>query len=151
MLGMFAYVGVCLAIAGILTVIYALTRPISARGDMRTWRVLVLFLVVVGALPYLWCEALTKIYGKRMRAPVEKVIDELKINGGLRYFRVITCSGTKARVVAVGQDNEDWGGTEQPVVAINLSKHGTEWSADSYNVVNSLARNKDSYTLPPYW
>lgn len=118
---------------------------------MRTWRALLTFLVIVAALPYVWCEALTKIYGKTMRAPVERVIEELKFNGGLRYFRVLSCNGKKARVIAVGQDNEDWGGTEQPVVAINLVKSGNSWSAESYNVVNSLARNKDSYTLPPYW
>lgn len=151
MLGMFAYAGVCLVVAAIITLIYALTRPIKDRGEMKTWRVLLTALIVVGALPYGWCEALTRLYGKNMQAPVEGVIQELQFNGGLRYFRILSYNGKKARVVAVGQDNQDWGGTEQPVVAINLVKSGNRWTAESYNVVNSLARNKDSYTLPPFW
>jgi len=151
MLGMFGYIGAAIVLAAILTIVYALTRPISARGDLKTWRVMIGLTIFVAAVPYLWCEVLTKLYGRGMSTPIQEVMAELDIDGGLRYYRVITCYNNRARVVAVGQDNENWGGTEQPVVAINMRKENGEWQAESFNVVNSLNRNKDSYTFPPYW
>lgn len=94
---------------------------------------------------------MTRLYGKPMRSSVEAVLDELEINGGLKYYKVLIANDKKARVIAVGEDRESWGGTECPVVAIQMIKVNGKWKAESYTVVNSLMRNKDSFTLPPYW
>lgn len=152
MIGTIGYLIMCFFIAGVLTLLYALTRPINARGEMRSWRVLMSLFVVVVFVPYLWGEALTKLYGQGMKEPIEGVLDELQVSDGLRYYRVIRYSGKEARVIAVGEEKESWGGTEQPVVAISMKKNGKgQWVADSYTVVNSLKRNEDSMTFPPYW
>lgn len=152
MLGAIGYLIACLFIATLLTMLYALTRPINARGEMKSWRVLMGFFVVVVAAPYLWGEALTKMYGQGMKPAVEGVMDDLDVNGGLRYYRVIRYGSDKARVIAVGEDKENWGGTEQPVIAIQMKRNKKgEWVADTYSVVNSLKRNEDSMTFPPYW
>lgn len=152
MLGAIGYLIACLFIAGVFTTLYALTRPINARGEMKSWRVLIGFFVVTVILPYGWGEALTKMYGDGMKEPVEAVLEDLDVNGGLRYYRVIRYSQNGARVVAVGEDKESWGGTEQPVIAITMKKTDKgEWAADSYVVVNSLKRNADGMTFPPYW
>jgi hypothetical protein len=152
MIGAIGYLIACLFVAFVLTMLYALTRPINARGEMKSWRVMISFFVAVVVLPYVWGEVLTKLYGQGMKEPVEGVLADLDVNGGLRYYRVIRYGNGTARVIAVGEDRENWGGTEQPVIAITLKKaKNGEWAADSYTVVSSLKRNADSMTFPPYW
>ncbi len=151
MLGIFAYLGICLVVASVVTLLWVLWRPIRERDEMRSWRVLLFLFVCTSLAPYAWGEVLTRMYGKAMNGAVEQVIDELKINDGLRFYRVLTCWHEKARVIAVGQERANWGGTERPVIAISMVKTSKGWTADSYTIVNSMERNKDSVTLPPYW
>ncbi|HRF60747.1 MAG TPA: hypothetical protein PLH94_12655 [Fimbriimonadaceae bacterium] len=151
MIQMIGYLIGCLVGAGILTFLYAMTRPIRARGEMKSWKTIVGFFIVLVLAPYAWGEVLTRLYGKGMKEPIVAVLDDLKVNGGLRYYRVVSCWHDKARVIAVGTDQESWGGTENPVVAITMRKKDGNWSAESFAVVNSLKRNEDSMTFPPYW
>lgn len=151
MLGFFAYLGGCFAVAGLMTVAFALVRPIRDRDEMRSWRVLLFCFVLVALAPYGWAEAMTRIYGKGMEEPLQGVMSELKVVDGLKYYKVLLVRGDTARVVAVGEDRESWGYRDQAIVAVSLEKDGGAWSAKSYTVVNSVKRNADSYTLPPYW
>jgi len=151
MLGSLAYLGLCFLVAALLTVLWALTRPIRDKGESRPWRVLLGLWIVMTAAPYAWAEVLTKVYGEPMQETVEAVLAELKINRGLKFYRVITCNGTTARVIAVGEEDVAWGSTERPVVAMTLQKNGDDWEAVEWNVVFSIDRNEDSTSLPPYW
>lgn len=148
---MIGYLGACIAVAGFLTIIFALFRPIQSRGEMKSWRTATILFVVVSALPYLWAEILTRAVGSNMEARVKQVLSELEIPGGLQFYRVIGYSGKRARVIAVGLEYESWGGADRPVVAITMGRSGNGWRAESYTVVTSSKRNMDGSTLPPYW
>jgi|GEM_PF-4600874 len=117
MIQMIGYLIGCLVGAGILTFLYAMTRPIRARGEMKSWKTIVGFFIVLVLAPYAWGEVLTRLYGKGMKEPIVAVLvavlDDLKVNGGLRYYRVVSCWHDKARVIAVGTDQESWGGTRE--------------------------------------
>lgn len=151
MLGIFAYLGATLVIAAVFTLVVVLFRPIKDRDEMRSWRVLLAFFLFTTGAPYVWCEVLTRIEGKQMQAAVAEVFDTLEVTEGMSYFRVLTLWKDRARVIAVGTDKEDWGGTDRAVVAISLKRTSGTWVADSYNVVQSLKRNRDGFTFPPYW
>jgi hypothetical protein len=151
MLGSLAYLGLCFLAAALLTLAWALTRPIRDKGESRPWRVLLALWVIMAAAPYGWAEVMTKLYGEQMQETVEAVLAELKVNRGLKFYRVLTCDGKTARVVAVGEEDVAWGSTERPVIAMTLEKKGRDWEAIAWNVVSSVDRNEDSTSLPPYW
>jgi hypothetical protein len=151
MLGFFAYLGACLIGAFALTIVYGLLRPISDRGELRSWRYTLLFFLICVIGPYGWAEMMTKMHGAGMEPAVHQVMDELKIQGELRFYRVLWFREGRARVVAVGEDRESWGGRERALFALTLQKKGDGWEALSYDVVNSTKRTADGFTMPPYW
>jgi hypothetical protein len=151
MLGVFAYIGACLVVAILFTIVTSMFRPIQKQGDARVWRPLLAAFVICLALPYVYNDVLTRVLGADMEPAIDQVLGELKVEGELNYYRVVSTTGSTARVVAVATEHMDWGGTERPVIAISLERNGSEWEAVSYSVVNSLERNEDSYTLPPYY
>jgi len=151
MIGIIGYLMACFAVASVLTVLWAMFRPIRNRGEMRSWRVLVVLFFLICIAPYVYAEILTRGYGKPMETAVQTVIDDLGCDEGIKYYKVIRLMPKKARVIAVGIERASWGGTETPVVAITLIRNDDEWKVDEYNVVTSMDRNEDSMTFPPYW
>lgn len=118
---------------------------------MRSWRVILVLFVLLGIGPYVYAEILTRAYGKPMLPAVETVIDEIGCDEGMKYYKVIRYSSEAARVIAVGIESASWGGTENPVVAITLTRKDGDWKVEEYNIVTSMERNEDSLTFPPYW
>lgn len=151
MIGIIGYLIACFIVACILTLIWAMFRPIKNRGEMRSWRVTLVLFFVICVAPYVYAEILTRGYGKPMEPAVQRVIDDIGCDGGVKYYKIIRLMPQQARVIAVGIENASWGGTENPVVAITLSKMDDDWKVEQYNVVTSMDRNEDSMTFPPYW
>lgn len=151
MLGLFFYAAGSFVVSMVLTFLYSMFRTVKARDEYKSWKVLAIFSALVFIGPYGYNEYLTRRYTKDMKQAVLDGMDDAGIVGELRYFRVISAKDTTARVIAVAVENQDWGGTERPVVAITLKKDNKGWRSDSFLVVNSISRNADSYTFPPYY
>jgi hypothetical protein len=151
MFGVAFYVGICLVIAGAVTLVHSLMRPVHSKGESKSWKVLFTVFVICLTGPYGYIEVLTRSVGKDLKRAVEEGYADSGIQGPLQYFKVISYSGNKARVVVVGTERESWGGTDRPVVALTLVKDGSGWHSDSFNVVYSDRLNKDRSTMPPYW
>lgn len=151
MFGIVAYVVVCAVAAGVLTTLYALLSPIRDRGEMRSWRVWMALWFVIGIAPYAWCEFATRKWGGPMRPAVEEVFDALPFTEGLAGYRVWTLRNGKAQLHAVGKDKLSWGGSDRPIVRIDLKQVGTGWEVDSYEVIVSQRMDRDGFILPPFW
>jgi len=146
------YSGVCAAIAGVLTIVSTIFRPISKKGDSKPWYVMLFYFVVVFSLPYAYCETLTALYGAKMKAAVQDAYDGSEIEGPMHYFRIIGYRPDKeALALVIGSEKESWGGTDRPIVTVHLVKQGESWKADSYKIVSCDRLNKDGYAFPPYW
>lgn len=151
MIQVIGYLIACLFLAGVFTFLFSMTRSIKKVDDAQSWRtILVLFVFFVFA-PYGFCEAMTKAVGEDLTDQAKRVMKSEGVNGELRFYRVLYYTGDKARIVVVGLEKARWGGTERPVLAATLTRDGEDWKISDEVVVNSMERNKDSMTLPPYW
>lgn len=151
MIGMMTYLIICIAVAVVLTFFWVMTRPIRARDEMRSWRVALGLTVFVVMLPYGLVEAQTQIFGEKMKDAVEDAVYEAGIDGPLLYYKVLFYQGEKARVLAIGEEKQSWGGTDHPAMQMTLVKKEGKWTAESYNIIYSDNRNLDGVVLPPYW
>lgn len=146
------YTGVCAVIAGVLTVLSTVFRPIHKKGDSKPWYAMFGFFLLVFASPYIYTEGLTKLYGNKMKDVIADVYNGSEIQGPMRYYRVIGYRPDKeATALVIGTEQESWGGTDRPVLSVHLVKEDGEWKADSYKIVSCTRLNKDGYTFPPYW
>ncbi|MBX3119392.1 MAG: hypothetical protein KF784_10020 [Fimbriimonadaceae bacterium] len=142
----------CFVLALILTSLYAFTRPIQARGEMRSWRVLIGLFIFLTIAPYGGIEIMTRVWGSGMKPAVEEGLTDAGIKGDLGYYKVLFTSGKEARVLAVGVEEAPWGGTDKAVVKMTLKNEGeNKWSATSFKIVYSENRNVDGLIIPPYW
>ena len=151
MIGMIFYLGVCFAVSLVITFLYVMTRPIRNRDEMRSWRVGIGVLLFVVALPYIGIEVQTRIWGDKMKDAVAETMDEAGIRGEMLYYKVLFYQGDKARVLAIGEERQNWGGTDHPAVKITLLRGQKGWEAESYHIVYSDNRNLDGVVFPPYW
>lgn len=151
MLGFLGYGIAGFAVAVVLTLLYSLFRPIKKHDDILSWRVLAVLYVLTLSAPYGYVEVMTRMHGAPMKAVVEETSYDATKEGELLFYKVLKCSGDKARVIAVNRETSFWGGKERSVMAINLEKNDGKWEAVEFNWVTSDQRNRDSVTLPPYW
>lgn len=151
MLGMIAYLIVCAVAAMILTVMFAMIRPIKRMDDFLSWRVMAWMYLLTVFGPYAYIEVMTRQFGKGMSSVVLEVMQDTSDSNEVHYFKVMKYSNNTARVIAVGEEPTGWGGTERPLIAMTLHRKDGVWVPDEYNFVVSDKRGFDSSTLPPYW
>ncbi|MFI5384657.1 MAG: hypothetical protein ACHQ50_00905 [Fimbriimonadales bacterium] len=146
------YAGVCAVIAGVLTVVSTVFRPIHKKGDSKPWYAMLTFFVIVFSIPYAYTEGLTGLYGNNMKAAIEDAYGGSDIQGPMHYFRIIGYRPDKeATALVIGSERESWGGTDRPILSVHLVKEGDKWTADTYEIVACDRLNKDGYAFPPYW
>ncbi len=151
MIGAIGYFFGCLILAGVLSGIILSFRPIHGRGDSSPGKFVFALFVLLAGGPYLYADILTRMKGRDMLDTVEDVLAKENVNDGLRFYRVVSASSDRARVVAVGLESETTGFTQRPVFAITMVKKDGTWKAEDVTVVNSINRNADSASIPPYW
>jgi hypothetical protein len=151
MIGVVAYLGICLIVAGVLTFVVAMFRSVQSRDDWKSWQTLAIFFLLVVSSPYIWTEVQTKQKGKGMKAAILDGLSQSPLDGKLEYYKVLKTDGGKARVVAVVSENEAGVGTQRAVVEMTLTKSGNSWQAEKFKIVNSDRLNKDGFTMPPFY
>src|SRR5687768_1202096 len=110
MFGLAFYIGACLVVAALITLAHSMMRPIHSKGDAKSWKVLLVVLIVCITGPYGYVETLTRIVGGDMKDAVEEGFTESGIYGKLQYYRVVSFAGDTARVIAVAEEKQEWGG-----------------------------------------
>jgi hypothetical protein len=151
MIAVITYLGICVAVSIVITFFYVITRPIKNRDEMRSWRVGIAISLFVLILPYVAVEVQTRMFGTPMKEAVASALDEAGIEGPLLYYKVLFYQGNKARVLALGEEKQSWGGMDHPTLQMTLVKNDNKWKAESYNIIYSENRNLDGVVLPPYW
>lgn len=148
--GVFYAVG-CFAAAMVLTFLYVMCRPVKARDELRSWRILLGLWIFVMAAPYGYVEVLTRTVGANMQDTVQDAMNQAGVKGDMSFYKVVQIKGDTARVIATATEKADWGGTDRAILAMTLIKTGDKWKTDSYTFVNSDGRNADGFTFPPYY
>lgn len=151
MIGAIIYGLACFAVAVVVTIIAALLKPIKKKDEAKSWRVLLISFILAIAAPYGYNETLTRLKGANMDVAYEDVLVDADVAGDVVYYKVLGSKGDTAKTVLVADDKDEGGFPERAVFTVEL-KHGEKgWVAESYEVVNSFARQKDGFTFPPYW
>src|SRR4051812_58549 len=110
MVGIILYLISCSVIAAVLTFLYVMMRPVSSRDELKSWRVLAVFMVLTLVAPYGYAEILTRLVGGHMEAVVNTALKDANLDDNvLEYYRVISYNGHRARVVAVAKGKSDVG------------------------------------------
>lgn len=151
---MFSYITyaiVAFVFALVLTLLGVVIRPLKNRDEQRPGRVLLILFILALVLPYIGVEVMTRTIGKNMKDAVEGAYDEAHFKGPFLYFKVLYTTGSTAKALAVGEEKQDWGGMDRPIINVSLSKKGDKWICDSYRIVCSDRLNKDGIVFPPYW
>ena len=152
MFGVIVFAGISFIAAVVMTTLYIMTRKFEHRDETRPGRVFVIWLLVALIGPYVFTETLTRTVGKSMKDVVTNGFDAVDFQGPLLYYKVVFYTGSKAKVVAIGEEKQSWGGLDHPVVSMNLIRDpAAGWKVDSYRVVMSDRLNKDGLIYPPYW
>lgn len=151
MFGALFYAIGCFFVAGILTFISTMFRPIQDKGESRPWRAFIVWMILVLSAPYVYAEILTQTVGKSMTKAIKEGYDSVDINGPMQTSKVIWYTPHSAKVIVIGLEKVSWGGTDRPIAVLNLKKDGLNWKVDSYRLVYSDRLNKDGISFPPYW
>ncbi|MBN9504295.1 MAG: hypothetical protein BGO01_03920 [Armatimonadetes bacterium 55-13] len=151
MFGLMFYAIGCFFLAGILTFISTMFRPIQDKGESRPWRAFFVWMVLCMGTPYIYSEILTRSLGPKMDKSIRYAYDSLDITGPMQYYRVIWTTGNSAKVIVVGLEKQSWGGKDRPLAAFNMIKEGEKWKVQNYRLVYSDRLNKDGISFPPYW
>lgn len=146
-----AYAIVAFAVALVLTLLGVVVRPLKSRDEHRPGRTFLTLFVLALVLPYAVVEILTRTVGKEMKDAVENAYDQANFHGPFLYYKVLFTTGSRAKALAVGEEKQDWGGMDRPVVDVSLVKKDGKWVCDSYRIVCSDRLNKDGIVFPPYW
>lgn len=151
MFGVIVFAGIAFIAALFMTMLYIMTRRFEFRDEARPGRVFVMWLIIALIAPYAFVETLTRTVGVRMKDVVGQCYDSTDFSGPMLYYKVVFYTGTKAKVVAIGEERQNWGGMDHPVVAMNLVREDDAWKIDTYRIVESDRLNKDGITYPPFW
>jgi hypothetical protein len=151
MFGVIVFVGISFGAAALLTMLYIATRKFELRDESRPGRVFVIAFILASVGPFVFEEALTRTVGKSMKAVVTNTYDSTDFDGPMLYYKVAFYTGSTAKVIAVGEEKQSWGGLDHPVVSMNLVKKDDKWKVSSYKVVLSDRLNKDGIVYPPLW
>lgn len=145
------YTCVCVIIAGIVTVVMNLFKPIHKKGESRPWLTWIVLFALCFSGPYAYTEILTKMHGKEMESAIKDAYADVDVDGPIQYYRIIGFRPEKeALVYVIGLEKVSWGGTDRPVVSVHLVYEKGCWVADHYKLIYSDRLNKDGYTFPPY-
>jgi hypothetical protein len=138
-------------VAGIVLSFFVLTfRSTKKRGDGSPYLLIAFcfFLTVFG--PFLYVEAVTKLYSKPMEPALQKAFATSPIRGKIQYWRVTWYTGSTAKALIVGKERLGWGGTDRPVLGVDLIRDKKNWRIKGLNVIWSDRLNKDGLVIPPY-
>lgn len=151
MLPAIAYSIGCFLAAAFLTTLWVISRPVHVRDEMRSWRVLMALFVICFGGPYAYNEALTRYYGRDVEKAVKAAYTSVPIDGPMLYYKVTSVRGNNAKVLVVASEKQDWGGTDHPMVAFQLSRSSGTWQTTSYKILNSEKFDRETYVFPVYW
>ena len=108
-------------------------------------------LVIAIAAPYGFVEGLTLWHLKELEPAAKAALAATDLNGKVNYMKVMSFRSDTATVMCSATEKMDWGGVDKAVVRITLVKKNMKWTADKFQWVFSENRDKDGWTLPPYF
>lgn len=150
MIPVLTYLFVCSVASVVLTLLWTLVRPMRTRHEVNAGRAFLVFFALTHAAPFAYVEVLTKLTGEGLYDAVVRGYEHGPVEGPMEYYRIISKRGTHAKAIVVGTERNSWGGTDRPVLWLELDQTDGIWKTSSYKVAYSERLDKDSVIFPPY-
>lgn len=151
-LGIFAYLLVSLAIAGVLTLVFSLFRKMENNDNFRSWRLMSTLAIFCAGAPYVYVEVMTQIHKKDVEEAITKALKSAKVDGEMSYYKVKSANDFKADLIVVAKEKTTLNDAESCVMTMQLVNDPRKgWKVEQYEFVDSFKRGKDAFTIPPYW
>ena len=147
-------------VAGIGAFIFGLFKVGPGKPEFAFWKAIVGALAITWVGPFAYVEVITRMH----KTDVEPVVkdffdgDDCPLRGTMKYFKVLYQTDQLSYVYLVGNEPQDWGGTDAPVLRLTLKKeknakvsskmHG--WEVSKFEIIRSDRLNKDGLVWPPY-
>ena len=151
LLALSGYFVICIFIGFGLTVVLSALLPVKNQDGFRSWWWTACFTLVLVSLPYARVEWLTQRHGEGMRPAVERVLRAAKIKGRLDYYKVVKVNEARADIIMVAREQTLTNPTEGVVLTADLEMRNGNWRANTFRFIDSVKRNRDGTTFPPYW
>lgn len=151
MLGLMLYAIVCFTIAAAFTWLSLMFTKLGSTTDRSAASRLIALWVFVFAVPYIWVEACTAIYKEKFDDGVYLASDKGYMEGDLLYYKVRIPFGNTAKIVAVTEIVEDWGGTYRNLYDLEFERNGNGWQLSAVIPINTKDGDAAGFTVPPYW
>lgn len=146
-------------IAGIGAFIFALFKVGPGKPDFAFWKAIVGALTITWAGPFAYFEVITKMHLTDVKPVVEDFFEssDCPLKGTIKYIKVLHQTEKVSYVYLVGNEPQEWGGTDAPVLKITLKKqngkssnkfHG--WEVYKFQIMRSDRLQKDNLVWPPY-
>ncbi len=150
MLGNLIYLVLSVFAGFILSFFWLTFRSTKKRGDHAPYWTIFLCVLITTVGPFIFVEALTKLFGKPLEAAIKRAYVEGPIEGKFKYYKIRWYTGSKASALIVGEERANWGGTDRPIMSVDLVKNKGEWDVESYKLIYSDRKNRDGLVMPPY-
>jgi hypothetical protein len=146
-------------IAGIGAFIFGLFKVGPGKPEFAFWKAIVGALAITWVGPFAYVEVITRLHKNDILPVVQDFFDssDCPLRGTLKYVKVLYQTDKTSYVYLVGNEPQDWGGTDSPVIKLTLQKSGGKvsgklhgWEVTKFNIIRSDRLNKDSLVWPPY-
>jgi hypothetical protein len=146
-------------IAGIGAFIFGLFKVGPGKPEFAFWKAIVGALAITWVGPFAYVEVITRLHKNDILPVVQDFFDssDCPLRGTLKYVKVLYQTDKTSYDYLVGNEPQDWGGTDSPVIKLTLQKSGGKvsgklhgWEVTKFNIIRSDRLNKDSLVWPPY-
>lgn len=146
-------------IGGIGAFIFALFKVGPGKPEFAFWKAIAGGLIVTWVGPFAYFEVITKMHHDDVMPVAQDFFDsaDCPLKGTLKYIKVLYQTDKLSYIYLVGNEPQDWGGTDAPVIRLTLKKekgkssdklHG--WEVTKSEILRSDRLNKDNLVWPPY-
>ena len=146
-------------VAGVGAFIFALFKVGPGKPEFAFWKAIACALAITWVGPFAYVEVITQMHKHDVMPACQDYFDssDCPLTGTLKYIKVLYQNDKFSYVYLVGNEPQDWGGTDAPVIHLTLKKgkgkasgplHG--WEVTKASLLRSDRLNKDSIVWPPY-
>jgi hypothetical protein len=145
-------------IAGVGAFIFALFKVGPGKPEFAFWKAIAGALAITWAGPFAYIEVITKLHREDVLPVAQDFFDssDCPLKGTLKYIKVLHQTDKVSYIYLVGNEPQDWGGTDSPVIRLTLKKQGKVtgklhgWEVTKSELLRSDRLQKDSIVWPPY-
>lgn len=150
MISLLVYLTGTVILAGLVSVLSTVFRPVKGRVDVKGGRAIFFWFLLIMAGPFVYVESLTKSHSPELEKAIREGFSDSPIDGDLLYYKIVRFQDKSATAYVIGQETEGVGFSDRPVLKLDLEFKGKHWEVADSKMLYSTRLNQDELIFPPY-